>query len=101
MAGKLHNYTRHTPALHYVLEAVNDDSVSDNSVSNRFYMTAEGMGIRSQDYILLREDGIIVKYKVEKIDHYCGTPDYWIALLVKCPEPIQPQDSPSLGENQR
>lgn len=79
VGSKIHNYTRRTPALHYVIEAVKDDPQG-----NRFYMTANGGGVTAQDYILLKETTGTVKYQVERIEYYCGTPNYWIAQLVKC-----------------
>lgn len=79
MAGKTHNYTRHVPALHYVIEAVKDEPGN-----GQFYMTANGSGVKAQDYILLKDATGTVKYLVEQIDYYCGTPDYWVARLVKC-----------------
>jgi hypothetical protein len=79
MAGKTHNYTRHVPALHYVIEAVQNDA------GDRFYMTANGTGVKAEDYILLQDGAGTAKYMVEQIDYYCGTPDYWVARLMKCP----------------
>ncbi|NJO80572.1 MAG: hypothetical protein HC827_20075 [Cyanobacteria bacterium RM1_2_2] len=79
MAGKTHNYTRHIPALHYVIEAIQDDANR-----GQFYMTANGAGVKAEDYILLQESTGAAKYRVEQIDYYCGTPDYWVARLIKC-----------------
>lgn len=79
MAGKTHNYTRRVPTQHYVIEAI-PDAVE----SNRFYMTANGAGVKAEDYILLQDATGTVKYQVEQIDYYCGTPDYWVARLLKC-----------------
>jgi hypothetical protein len=79
MAGKTHNYTRHLPAVHYVIE-----SAKDAPEPGRFYMTANGSGVKAEDYILLQDATGTVKYRVEQIDYYCGTPDYWVAQLVKC-----------------
>lgn len=80
MAGKTHNYTRRTPAQHYVIEAIPNDAEGV-----RFYMTANGAGVKAEDYILLQDATGTVKYRVEQIDYYCGTPDYWVAQLLKCP----------------
>lgn len=81
MAGRLHNYTRHTPGVHYVI-----DPARETPDNNHFYMTADGRGIRPGDYIQLQGDTGPVKYQVEQIDYYCDTPHYWMALLVKCPD---------------
>lgn len=85
MGAKTHNYTQRTPAIHYVLESAKDEIRDAKDETEKFYMTAHGSGIKPQDYIVLRESADTVKYQVEKIDYYCGTPDYWIALLIKCP----------------
>lgn len=80
MSGKTHNYTRCKPTIHYVIEAAKEDLSG-----RRFHMTSTGKGIKTQDYILLKDDLGDCKYQVEEIHYYCDTPDYWTALLVKCP----------------
>lgn len=94
MAGKMHNYARRTPELHYVIEAATDEPDG-----RHFYMTGNGRGVKAQDFILLQEEVGAVKYQVECIDYYCGMPDYWVAKLVKClPNPCKaPIDAP-VGE---
>ncbi|MBF2073727.1 MAG: hypothetical protein IGS50_08190 [Synechococcales cyanobacterium C42_A2020_086] len=79
MVGRTHNYTQHLQGTHYVIEPIADDPQNQ-----RFCMTGTGQGIRSQDYILLTEAAGCVRYRVEEINYYCDTPDFWIAQLVRC-----------------
>jgi hypothetical protein len=74
--ARVHNYTRQTEGCHYFVNAAEEE--------NRVYMTADGDGVRCQDYILLEEATGATRYQVEEVEYYSDRPGMWTALLVKC-----------------
>ena len=78
MKGKTHDYSHQIQGLDYVLE-----SATDTTQGEKFYMTGQGKGIQCQDTIIILEQSILVRYRIEAIDYYVNPPNAWIALLSK------------------
>jgi hypothetical protein len=74
--AQTHNYTHQQEGFNYFL--------SPAESSHQVYMTAEGAGIKGQDYILLQGEQGTIRYQVEGIDYYGDSPLLWTALLVRC-----------------
>ncbi|MEB3179527.1 MAG: hypothetical protein VKL59_10905 [Nostocaceae cyanobacterium] len=70
---KIHDYSPYIYGTDYVFESSNDGFNG--------YMTAQGKGIKTGDYIILKKDSQIYKYQVKDIDYYSNPSDMWIALL--------------------
>jgi len=73
--SKIHDYTPYVAGTDYVFESSNDGLNS--------YMTSQGKGIKTGDYIILKKDSQIYKYQVKDIDYYSNPSDMWIASLQK------------------
>ncbi|MDF5728082.1 MAG: hypothetical protein PUP92_08585 [Rhizonema sp. PD38] len=73
--NKTHDYTRLVCGRDYVFEPIDNQT--------RGYMTGQGRGIKSGDYIIFQNGSSACKYQVEEIDYYSEPPDMWMALLKK------------------
>ncbi len=73
--NKTHDYTRLVCGRDYVFEPTENQT--------RGYMTGQGRGIKSGDYIILQNGFGACIYQVEEIDYYSDPPDMWMALLKK------------------
>jgi hypothetical protein len=74
-AEKVHNYTRRVQGCDYFMSPAEE--------SNQVYMTADGDGVKCQDYIVLKDETGSTQYQVEGIEYYGDSPSLWTALLIK------------------
>lgn len=73
--NKTYDYTQLVCGRDYVFEP------TDNQTS--CYITGQGRGIKSGDYIILQNGSGACRYQVEEINYYSDPPDMWMALLKK------------------
>jgi hypothetical protein len=73
--NKTYDYTQLICGRDYVFEP------TDNQT--RGYMTGQGKGLKSGDYIILQNGSGACIYQVEEINYYSEPPDMWMALLKK------------------
>lgn len=72
---KTHDFTECIPGTNYVFE------IADNLTTA--YMTAQGKGVKVNDYIVLQIGSEFHRYQVEQIDYYSNPSDMWMALIKK------------------
>ncbi|MBD1844706.1 hypothetical protein H6F89_15140 [Cyanobacteria bacterium FACHB-63] len=72
---KTHDYTCYEMGIDYFFESI--------SYGSKGYMTGQGKGIRKEDFLLLRFEGVSVVYQVEDINYYSNPSDMWTASLMK------------------
>lgn len=70
---RIHDYSKSIFGQDYVLESAVE--------AKGFYITAQGYGIKPQDYILLSDGGSKTLYQISKVEYYSEPSDMWIALI--------------------
>ena len=73
--NKTYDYTQLVCGRDYVFEPTENQTEG--------YMTGQGRGIKSGDYIIFQNGSSACKYQVEEINYYSDPPDMWMALLKK------------------
>ncbi|EKQ68385.1 hypothetical protein OsccyDRAFT_2915 [Leptolyngbyaceae cyanobacterium JSC-12] len=74
--AKVHDYTQLHDGVDFVIEAIADGS-------EKYHMTGQGKGVRTQHIIYIQRNNIVEKYRVECIDYYSSPSDMWNATLTK------------------
>lgn len=72
--NRVYDYSRATPGIDYVFDRLSEQD-------NRGYMTAQRRGVEVGDYVLLTQDGVTRKYRIQSLDYYSSPSYMWIALL--------------------
>lgn len=73
---RVYDYSRATPGVDYVFDKLGERDT-------RGYMTAQRGGVKVGDYVLLTQDGMTRKYRIQALDYYSAPSTMWIALLIK------------------
>jgi hypothetical protein len=70
---KVHDYSKLVMGSDYVFESLN--------TGTQGCITGFGKGVKSGDFMILKQNNQSCRYQVEEINYYSDPSDMWIALL--------------------